>query len=103
MVQSEKSNRPARRRVRLSERGAKRVTVTVFAADAKLVKEVAKILRTGGGEAERVRTSLRPLVSSAQAETGRELVAFFRRSPLVGEDLDLKRGKSKRGRSVSFD
>lgn len=100
--QAENRSRVARHRAKLSAGGAKRVEVTVPAGDAKLVKDVAGLLRAGGEGAERVRQSLRPLISPAQAKTGAELVAFFRSSPLVGVDLQIERDKTP-GRSADFD
>ena len=64
------------------------------AGDATLVKAVADALRAGGREAKLVRDALRPVVASPRAKTGAELVAFFRKSPLVGAELEIERDTS---------
>ena len=78
-----------------------RVNVTVPAGDAALVREVAAALRRGGEDARQVRDGLAPLFGRRRARTGRELLAFFRASPLVGEDLDLERDRST-GRPIDL-
>ncbi len=93
--------RVARHRGRVAAGGSKRVEVTVPSSDAGLVKAIAGALRSGGRDAERIREALEPIVSSAKAATGPDLVAFFRRSPLVGADLKVERDGST-GRSVDF-
>ena len=80
-----------RRRRRLRAAGARRLEVAVPAADAGLVKAIARALLEGGGEAHTLRSRLGALVDSAQARTGGELLAFFRASPLLGADLDFER------------
>ena len=90
----------ARHRVRRSASGLRRVEVTVPAGDAAVIKTAAQVLRRGGNEARKVREAIAPAVSAAR--TGRELVAFLRASPLVGEDLNFQRDTST-GRVVDFD
>ena len=97
-----RKSRVARHRTRVATGGSKRVEVTVPSGDARLVKAVARTLRAGGADAEHVREALQPLLSSSVARTGAELVAFFRRSPLVGTDLSLERDRSE-GRSIDFE
>ena len=91
----------ARRRRKVAISGSRRVEVTVSPDDAPLVRAVAGALRAGGEEARRVRESLGPLLSVAKARTGRELVAFFRSSPLVGVELSIDRARST-GRSADL-
>ena len=86
-------NRVSRHRRRLEAKGAKRVAVTIPARDARLVKVVAAALRAGGVRAEKVRAALSPLVPGERAKTGQDLVAFFRTSPLTGEDLEFGRDR----------
>ena len=93
--------RVRRHRRKLAAEGAARVEVTVPAADASLVRALALQLRAGGGTTRRARETLRRLLRPASAETGAELVAFFRASPLAGADLVIKRDESS-GRKVSF-
>ncbi|MFC3228390.1 hypothetical protein ACFOGJ_14195 [Marinibaculum pumilum] len=93
--------RVARHRTRVAAGGSKRVEVTVPSGDARLLKAVAGALRAGGKDAERIRDALGPIVSAAKAVTGSELVAFFRRSPLVGADLETERDGST-GRSADL-
>ncbi|MEO1302764.1 MAG: hypothetical protein AAFV36_06225 [Myxococcota bacterium] len=71
----------------------KRVQVTVPSQDAGLVKVIARALRQDDDEAQRIRESIRPLVSSSKAKTGAELVAFFRDSPLTGAELPFERNE----------
>ena len=105
MGQSKSTNRAkgrvARHRTRVAASGSKRVEVTVPSCDAALVKAIAGALRSGGEDAKRIRDSLQPIVSSSKAKTGSELVAFFRRSPLVGADLQVERDEST-GRSAEL-
>lgn len=72
------------------------------AHDAALVKALAGALRSGGVEAERVRETLEPIVSSKKARTGAELVAFLRASPLASAGLTFERDRSA-GRSTDIE
>lgn len=95
------TSRVARHRRKVAISGSRRVEVTVSSDDAPLVRAVAEALRAGGEEARRVRESLGPLLSVRRARTGRELVAFFRSSPLVGVELSIERDRST-GRSADL-
>jgi len=86
--------REDRHRVKRTAEGSKRVEVTVPARDARLVKAIAGALRSGGEDARRIRDSLQPMFSAPKANTGPELVAFFRASPLAGADLQVERDRS---------
>ena len=103
MVQhvSKIANRVRQHRDRLAANGLRRLEVAVPAADAPLLRRVAALLRAGGRPAERLREQLAPAVGSAPARSGEELVAFFRASPLVGEDLRVERNRSP-GRAVEL-
>lgn len=92
------NSRVARHRNKLVTSGSKRVEVTVPSGDATLVKAIAGALRSGGKNAKHIRDSLQPIVSASKAKTGSELVAFFRKSPLVGAELKIDRDTST-GRS----
>ena len=94
-------SRLTRYRRKLAMAGAKRVEVTVPAEDAALVRALAARLRNGGSRARKIRQSLRPLLGALRAPSGRDLVAFFRASPLVGEELGFERDKST-GREIDL-
>ena len=94
--------RVERHRLKNAANGIKRVEVSVPSRDVPLFKEIAKILRTGGPDARRLRTSLEPLAPFSKAKNGAELVAFFRTSPLIDADLDVARDRST-GRSSDLD
>ena len=94
-------SRTARYRKRQAIRGTKRVEVTVPAADVELIRRLARELRTGGEQAERLRASVRSAFGYQPAQTGDELVEFFRSSPLVGEDLSFERDRSP-GRKIDL-
>lgn len=91
-------SRVARHRSKVVASGSKRVEVTVPGGDATLVKAIAGALRSGGKNAKHIRESFQPIVSTSKAKTGSELVAFFRKSPLVGAELQIERDTSA-GRS----
>ena len=94
--------RVARHRTKAAAAGSQRVEVTVPAQDAPLVRAIAGTLRLGGLEAKRVRETLKPMVSSKKARTGKELVAFFRASPLSNTKLSFERDRST-GRTIEFE
>lgn len=95
------SSRVKRHRQKLASAGAKRIEVTVPAKDTALIRGLAATLRAGGAQARMVRESLHPLVKTPKASTGRDLVAFFRAAPLVGENLEFTRDRST-GREVDL-
>lgn len=71
-----------------------RIEVTVPTGDQVLVEIVAEMLSAGGKKAEKARDALRPLVRMQRTGTGRDIVAMFRASPMVGVDLDFPRGST---------
>ena len=91
----------ARGRQHEGERGVRRVEVTIPAKDTALIKAAAAALRAGGRQAETARKALSSLASGEMAKSGKELVAFFRDSPLVGEELVIERDRGP-GRSADF-
>lgn len=95
-------DRVVRHRVRATAEGLRRVEITVPANDAGLVKAIAGVLRAGGDEARRVRDAFASMTATEPARTGRDLVAFLRASPLVGEELVLDRDRTT-GRSVDLE
>jgi hypothetical protein len=67
----------------------------------ELIRRLATELRTGGEQVERLRASVRSAFGFQPAQTGDELVDFFRSSPLVGEDLSFERDRSP-GREIDL-
>lgn len=88
-------------RGRLAVGGVRRMEVAVPAADAPLLRRVAALLRAGGPPADELREHLAPAIGVSPAASGEELVAFFRASPLVGEDVRVGRDRSP-GRAVDL-
>ena len=86
--------RVARHRTKIAAQGSRRVEVTVAAHDVGLIKAVAGLLRAEGKDAKKVRETLASMTSIEPVRTGAELVAFFRASPLVGEELMIERDQS---------
>lgn len=100
-AKEDRGSRTVRHRRRQALRGTRRVEVTVPDEDVELVRHLAAALRAGGDEAEGLRAQLRTMSGFRPARSGDELVAFFRRSPLVGEDLDVQRDRSP-GRPIDL-
>jgi hypothetical protein len=98
---SNTANRVQQHRGRLTASGLRRMEVAVPATDAPLLRRVAALLRAGGQRAERLREQLAPAVGVSAAQSGEELVAFFRASPLVGEDIRVERDRLP-GRAVDL-
>ena len=71
------------------------------ATDVELIRRLAIRLRAGGEQVERLRASVSAVLGFQPAQTGDELLAFFRSSPLVGEDLSFERDRSS-GRPVAL-
>ena len=94
--------RVIRRRVRTAAEGVRRVQVTVPVNDAEMVKAVAGALRAGGNEARRVREAFESMSAMKPSHTGAELLAFLRASPLLGDDLLIKRDRTF-GRGVDLE
>lgn len=87
------AERVARHRRKVAADGCKRLEVTVPKRDTPLVKAIAHALRSGDSVADEIRRSLRPTMFLEKAETGPELVAFLRASPLVGAELGFERDR----------
>jgi hypothetical protein len=80
--------RVARYRHRASAKGRRRLELVIPEGDTELLKNLATALRGGGATAENARRALRSIDKSGDAEgvrTGRDLIEFFRNSPLFGE------------------
>ena len=96
------NRRVMRHRARTIAQGFRRVEVTVPEDDAGLVKSLASVLRAGGDDASQVRDAIASIAAVEPARTGADLVAFFRDSPLVGEELTFERDPSE-GRTVNLE
>lgn len=95
------ADRVQRHRGRLAATGLRRLEVAVPVDDAPLLRRVAAVLRAGGQRAEQLKRQLTPAVGTAPARNGEEVVAFFRASPFVGEDIQIERDRSP-GRPVDL-
>ena len=100
-LKTQEASRVSRHRKKLAISGTQRVEVTVPSRDAPLVKAIAGALRSDGEEAELIRRSLQPMLTAPRANTGTELVAFLRASPLTEAELPIKRDRSI-GRSAEL-
>ena len=89
-----------RYRKRLSEQGMARFEVLGLDSDRELIRTLAKRLATNGGDAARLRASMRSTLAGESSRKGGILQAL-RRSPLVGADLELNRTKTL-GRKVDL-
>lgn len=95
------ANRVQLHRGRLTASGLRRMELAVPTVDALLLRRLAALLRAGGQPAERLREQLAPAVGVSPAQSGEDLVAFFRNSPLVGEGIQVERDRSP-GRTVDL-
>ena len=110
MARRKKSANEVNKRVasycaRAEQNGLQRVETTVSMEDARLIKDIARILRRGDESANQLRTSIRTLLPARQAQTGDELLAFFRKSPWAVEDDETIMAERDRSpsRSADFD
>ncbi len=77
-------------RTRLGERGMARFEVLGREADRDLIRSIARRLSDDGPDAVRLRETVIKTLSGEPPKKGGILEAF-RRSPMVGADLDLTR------------
>ena len=94
--------RVARHRVGAAARGMARVEVSVPTDDAAFVKALAGTLRRGGSAAAALRETLASAVPPPRAQTGAELVAFLRSSPLRDGGFVAERDRSP-GRPIDLE
>jgi hypothetical protein len=87
-------------RSRLSERGLSRFEVLGRDADRDLIRSLARRLAEDGPEASRLRAAVSQTITGEPPKKG-GILAAFRRSPLVGADLDLTRPHEE-GRKVQI-
>lgn len=104
--QNKVNDHVANYRARVEREGLKRVETTVPVQDADLVKQIAGVLRSGGHSADELRISLRSLLPAGQAQTGSELLDFFRTSPILSKQeeylFETQRDGST-GRTADFE
>lgn len=86
--------RVKRHRDRLERGGKSRLEIVVPTSDAQLLRTVARHLRADADTANAIRTALSSVLDSERAQSGKDLLAFFRASPLVGVDLHILRDKN---------
>ena len=85
-------------RARLRERGLARFEVLGLKSDRDLIRSLARRLAEDSPEASQLRATMgRTIKGEAPAKGG--ILAAFRRSPLVGAELDLERPREE-GRKV---
>ena len=94
--------RLARHRSRVAARGERRVELSLPVGDVAIMKAAAQALRAGGSDATKVREALTPVLAAPVMESGSDLVAFLRASPLMGADLLFERDRSE-GRTIDLD
>ncbi len=87
-------------RSRLNQQGLARFEVLGRAADRELIRSLAKRLAENGTDATRLRATVRQTILGASPKKG-GILAALRRSPLVGEDLDVARTITQ-GRKVDL-
>src|ERR1700689_820424 len=77
-------------RKRLNQRGMARFEVLGLDTDRELIRALARRLTGDDPDSARIRATVRGAISGEPPKKGGILNAL-RRSPLVGEDLDLRR------------
>jgi hypothetical protein len=77
-------------RARLTARGLSRFEVTALESDREMIRAIAHRLAEDGPQAEQARAAMKTVIAGEPPKTG-GILAALRRSPLVGEDLDLCR------------
>ena len=88
-------------RSRLQNQGVKRVEIRIPVQDVHLLHSIAGILRTGGEEAYLLREKMSHATGEEAHSTGKDLIAFFRNSPLKDTVLELERD-SATSRTITF-
>lgn len=87
-------------RSRLGRRGLARFEVLGRDADRDLIRSLARRLAEDSPEASRLRATVSQTIAGEPPKKG-GILAAFRRSPLVGANLDLTRPREV-GREVEF-
>ena len=87
-------------RARLTQRGLARFEIMALETDRDLIRSLARRLAEEGPKAEQMRTAVKTVVAGEPPKpTG--ILSALRRSPLVGDDLDLSRAREE-GRKVDL-
>lgn len=87
-------------RSRLSERGLARFEVLGLNRDRELIRSLARRLAEEDSEASHLRTKVARSLAGESSPKGGILAALLR-SPLVGEELELKRPRES-GRKIEL-
>lgn len=90
-----------RYRTRLAKRGLARFEVLGLKDDRNLLRTLARQLAGNDAEAAHLREVVKKAVVSEQPSVRGGILAAFRRSPLVGANLNLMRKRSA-GRAVDL-
>jgi hypothetical protein len=77
-------------RARLAGRGVSRFELQALETDRSLLRDLARKLADEGSEAMALRSKVQKAISGEPPKTG-GILAAFRRSPMVGADLELTR------------
>jgi hypothetical protein len=106
MPKANKKTTPAKRlalyRKSAQKAGISRVEVSVPAPDVAHIRTFARLLRQGGGLADRLRAQSAQLENPRVAKTGRELVSFLREGAKGGFDVDLPVRRHDEPRETGF-
>lgn len=87
-------------RSRMARRGYKRFEVLALESDRELIRSLARRLAEDGPKADEVRQTMKVLVSDEPPKSG-GILAALRRSPLVGEEIDVSRPRDE-GREIDL-
>lgn len=87
-------------RSRLGDRGLARFEVLGRDSDRSLIRSLARRLAEDGPEAANLRAVVSETLAGERPRKG-GILAALRRSPLVGEDLDLTRSREE-GREIDL-
>ena len=87
-------------RTRLGERGLARFEVLGRDTDRDLIRSLARRLAEDSPEAAHLRTTVTRTIAGEPPKKG-GILAALRRSPLVGDDIDLTRSREE-GRKIDI-
>jgi hypothetical protein len=87
-------------RSRLSRRGLARFEVLGLDSDRDLIRLIARQLAEAGPEASKLRSAISRAAGGEPPRRG-GILAALRRSPLLGEDIDLSRTRED-GRKIDL-
>ena len=87
-------------RQKIEQRGLVRFEVMAPESDRSILREVAISLTRGGANADKIRGTLRDVLSD-ENETRGSIYLALRRSPLVSAELKIKRSRGE-GRKIKI-